>query len=139
MRTLTAKLKENNLKVTPQRLAIYNYLVNTNKHPSAEMVYNEIKDEFPSMSLATVYKTLSSLTLAKLIQELNVGEDSYRYDANIEFHPHIICTDCHQVYDYYTINPLQQLKSDIEAETGFSIQSEQIYFFGKCKNCIDKK
>lgn len=135
MITLTEKLKANNLKVTPQRLAIYSLLSKTDKHPSAETIYNELKETYPTMSLATVYKTLSSLKLANLIQELNVGEDSFRYDANTEFHTHIICTKCNRVFDFHSPHLLENIKKDIESKTDFNILHEQVYFFGTCKDC----
>ena len=103
MNTLAANLKQNHLKVTPQSLAIYSYLINTTAHPSVETIYNDLKEEYPSLSLATVYKTVASLRDAHLVTEFNVGEDSHRYDANTSFHPHLICTRCHCVVDY--LNP----------------------------------
>ena len=60
MNTLAANLKQNHLKVTPQRLSIYSYLTNTTAHPSVETIYNDLKEEHPSLSLATVYKRCSS-------------------------------------------------------------------------------
>ena len=85
MNTLAANLKQNHLKVTPQRLSIYSYLTNTTAHPSVETIYNDLKEEHPSLSLATVYKTVASLRDAHLVTEFNVGEDSHRYDANTSF------------------------------------------------------
>lgn len=135
MNELALKLKSTNLKVTPQRLAIYNLLVNTTKHPSAESIYNELKPQYPTMSLATVYKTLASLKIANLVQEINVGEDSFRYDADIYFHPHIICTRCYEVYDYHGPVELSPLKSTISQNLDFDIEAEQLFFYGCCKDC----
>lgn len=135
MIVLTERLKSNNLKVTPQRLAIYSLLSKTYKHPSAETIYNELKETYPTMSLATVYKTLSSLKLVNLIQELNVGEDSYRYDANTNSHPHIICIKCNNIFDFHSINVIEDVKKDIEEKTEFELLYEQVYFYGICKEC----
>ena len=74
MNTLAANLKQNHLKVTPQRLAIYSYLINTTAHPSVETIYNDLKEEHPSLSLATVYKTVASLRDAHLVTEFNVTD-----------------------------------------------------------------
>ena len=101
MNQLAENLKANKLKVTPQRLAIYTYLMNTTSHPTVETIYNDLKEDFPTMSLATVYKTVASLRDVHLVKEFNVGEDSNRYDANTDSHSHLICTKCHNVYDYY--------------------------------------
>lgn len=135
MNFITQKLKENNLKVTPQRMAIYKILISTNKHPSAEMIYNELKEDYPAISLATVYKTIFSLKSAGLIQELNVGEGSCRYDADTKFHVHVICTKCNNVFDYIINDVFMGLKNDIEKDLEFELISQQLYFYGKCKNC----
>lgn len=126
--------KKNNLKLTPQRYAIYNYLLSTKSHPSAETIYNDLKEDYPMLSLATVYKTLKTLTSIGAIQELNVGEDNFRYDANVESHPHITCIKCLRVddmenIDFSIIDKMVQEKSD------YIIKSHQLYFYGICKNC----
>lgn len=135
MKKLTEKLKQKNLKVTPQRLAIYHNLYNTDKHPSAEGIYNALEQSYPTMSLATVYKTLDVLKKANLIQELNVGEDSFRYDANTDLHSHLVCKHCKNVYDVVHIESLEKLKAEISATSGFDVEREQIYFFGICQYC----
>ena len=70
---VTALLREQGFKVTPQRLAVYNALSHTTAHPNAEMLYRELQPYYPTMSLATIYKTLSILCEVGLAQELNVG------------------------------------------------------------------
>jgi len=138
MDEITKKLREHNLKVTPQRLAIYNMIINTNKHPSAETIYNTIKTDYPTMSLATVYKTVASFKLVNLIQELNIGDESIRYDGNTEFHAHLICTECKEIFDYKIPDFLKDAKNNIEKDMNFEFLYEQIYFYGICKNCKNK-
>lgn len=138
MNSLIKDLKNNNLKVTPQRLVIYNYLLNNHIHPSAEIIYNSIKEENPTISLATVYKTLKSLKGANLINEINIGEDSFRYDAQVSPHFHIVCKKCNCIKDYFPQDmPLKSLRKDIENGTGFELTSEQMYFYGLCENCTN--
>ena len=84
MRQTAEILKEKGLKVTPQRIAIYNMLKNTKEHPSAEGIYKALEQDNPTMSLATVYKTLDSFESVQLVQQLNVGEGYARYDAEID-------------------------------------------------------
>lgn len=134
MEQLAALLKSKQLKVTPQRLAIFGVLYNTVEHPSAETIYRALQATHPTMSLATVYKTLDTLKKADLIQELNVGEDSFRYDANIDSHPHMICTQCHQVSDLHT-DVLNDIMTRAQAVTDFEIETEKIFFYGKCSSC----
>lgn len=139
MDILIKNLKANNLKVTPQRLIIYNYLATNLIHPSAETIYNSIKESNPTISLATVYKTLNSLKDANLIQEINIGEDSFRYDFQIMPHSHIVCTTCNDIIDYFpdkTFN--NSTKVIIEAATDFKIDYQQMYFYGTCPECLKK-
>ncbi len=135
MKLLIQQLKSHSLKVTPQRLAIFQMLYSTKKHPSAEMIYKELQESHPSMSLATVYKTLDTLKKSGLIQELNVGEDSFRYDANIESHPHIICVKCHEVFDLTCLDSIQALRDEVAQQTEFLMLHEQLYFYGMCTAC----
>lgn len=136
MDILIENLKNNNLKVTPQRLTIYSYLYNNHIHPSAETIYNNIKEQNPTISLATVYKTLKSLKDANLIQEINVGEDSFRYDVQIAPHNHIICTKCKRIIDYFPQEDfIQNIQNKVAKETDFKLSSNQMYFYGTCKNC----
>ncbi|NLM13748.1 MAG: transcriptional repressor [Epulopiscium sp.] len=137
MKELAQRLKEKNLKVTPQRLAIYQMLSNTEEHPSAETIYKALETTHPTMSLATVYKTLDALKKVHLIQELNVGEDCFRYDANTKSHPHIVCISCHEVYDMESID-LGDIRSNIEKETNFQLVDEKLYFYGICPKCQKK-
>lgn len=134
MEQLAALLKSKQLKVTPQRLAIFGVLYNTVEHPSAETIYNALQTTHPTMSLATVYKTLDTLKKSSLIQELNVGEDSFRYDANITTHAHMICNVCHEVSDLHT-DALSNIIATAQAETDFEIETEKIFFYGTCSNC----
>lgn len=136
MQHIAEVLRNKNIKLTPQRLAIYKVLYNTTAHPSAEMIYQELLPSHPTMSLATVYKTLDSLKQAGLVQELNTGGDSFRYDAVTTFHPHMICLECNNVYDLHT-DSLNDLCSTVQDETDFELQKCQVYFYGKCPSCKD--
>ncbi len=135
MLELTNILKDHNLKVTPQRLSIFKMLKNTTAHPSAETIYTSIHEEYPTMSLATVYKTLDALVKHGLVQQLNVGEDSYRYDADTLPHPHIKCTSCHKVVDMYRVKSVELLRKEVAEMTQFKLSHEQLYFYGTCPEC----
>ncbi len=135
MKILIQQLKTHSLKVTPQRLAIFKMLYETTKHPSAELIYKELQETHPSMSLATVYKTLDTLKKSGLIQELNVGEDSFRYDANPHSHPHIICVKCHEVYNLSLLTSMEILRQEVAKQTEFVLLHEQLYFYGLCTVC----
>lgn len=135
MLELTAILKNHGLKVTPQRLSIFKMLRNTQAHPSAETIYKSLQEEYPTMSLATVYKTLDTFVQQGLVQQLNVGEDSYRYDADTSEHSHIQCTKCKCVKDLPPLTHLSELRAEVQKATGFSLSHEQLYFYGLCTDC----
>jgi len=98
MEKFSQKLKSENLKVMPQRIAIYKFLCETNTHPTTEKIYISLKNLYPTMSIATVYKTLTTLKKAHLIQELSLNDSRFRYDTNTDFHSHLICTCCKSIY-----------------------------------------
>lgn len=135
MNNLAESLKANKLKVTPQRLAIYTYLMNTTSHPTVETIYNDLKNDFPTMSLATVYKTVASLRDVHLVKEFNVSEDSNRYDANTDFHSHVICKKCHNVFDYFGNIDIQKNIQELQELSGFKIDAYDINFYGVCEKC----
>lgn len=134
MDNLTALFKEKNLKLTPQRYAIYKYLKLTKSHPSAEMIYEALRPDFPTMSLATVYKTVKTLIELGLVQELNVGEDNFRFDANVDTHPHIVCTSCGRVDDIEDA-VFEHLNEEVENYTNYKVNTHKLYFYGVCPNC----
>jgi Fur family peroxide stress response transcriptional regulator len=93
--------KELGIKVTPQRIAIYKELASTDQHPSTETIYKKIKDYYPNISLTTVYRTLETFEKLGLISVVNVLYNAARYDANLDPHHHIVCTECKKVEDVY--------------------------------------
>lgn len=134
---LTTILRSNGYKVTPQRLAVYEVLANTKSHPSAEMLYNELRPKYPSMSFATVYKTVEILNKINAIQILNTGEDSFRYDADISDHHHVQCTCCGKVEDLFNVD-YSGIMAQAEKESGYKLSGHQFYFYGVCENCRKK-
>ncbi|WP_110954012.1 transcriptional regulator PerR [Anaerosinus massiliensis] len=135
---ITSLLREKGFKVTPQRLAIYSVLYNTTEHPSAETIFNQLQPHYPTMSLATVYKTIEILREIGLVQVLNVGEDSFRYDANTKNHPHIRCTVCKRVDDIYDVE-LSEFVNKIAEKTAYQLTGQQFYFYGICPSCQSKQ
>jgi Fur family peroxide stress response transcriptional regulator len=126
-------LREKGYKVTPQRIAIYKALLNTKSHPSAEMIYNELQPHHPTMSLATVYKTVEILREMGLIQILNAGEDSCRYDADTSMHPHVRCMHCGRVDDLYVDS--SEFIEEVALKTNYRLIGQQFYFYGICPDC----
>ncbi len=127
-------LKEKGYKVTPQRIAVYEVLRNTKEHPTVEAIYNKLQPTYPTMSLATVYKSLEMFKDLNLVQELNVGEDKFRYDANVNPHPHITCVSCGRVDDVYD-EMFFNLSDQVADKTGYKITGQKLYFYGHCPEC----
>ncbi len=134
---LTAILRESGYKVTPQRLAVYETLAATHEHPSAEMLYKTLRPKYPSMSFATVYKTVEILNRLHVIQIINTGEDSFRYDADISDHHHVQCTCCGKVEDLFNVD-YSGIMAQAEKESGYKLSGHQFYFYGVCENCRKK-
>lgn len=134
MNNLTSIFREKKLKLTPQRIAVYKYLMSTKEHPSAEVIYKALQQDYPTMSLATVYKALKTLVEVNLVQEINVGEGNFRYDANVIPHPHIQCIRCSKVDDINGIY-FSNLNDKVKSFTDYKVIANQVYFYGICKNC----
>ncbi len=128
------KFRDNNLKSTPQRTAIYQALVHSTAHPTAEDLFAQVSPTFPMLSVNTVYYTLGVLRTAGLIQEVNIGHDRARFDANLSPHHHLICVGCHTIAD--VMDPrLNRLSSPSGIPKDFEITSHQVAFRGYCGTC----
>ena len=137
MKEIAAIFKAKKLKLTPQRLAVYRYLMGTKKHPSAETIYKALQEDYPTMSLATVYKAINTLVDVGLIQEINVGEGNFRYDFNAEPHPHIQCIKCGRVDDLENLD-YTHLNEEAQKHSNYRILSNKMYFYGICEECQNK-
>lgn len=138
MDNLTNIFKEKKLKLTPQRIAVYNYLKSSTEHPSAETIYKSLQELYPTMSLATVYKALKTLVEVGLVQEINVGEGNFRYDGNVCAHPHIQCLSCGKVDDIKDVC-FSNLNDEVKQYTDYEVLANQVYFYGLCGICKGNK
>ena len=123
--------KKNNLKITPQRINIYSYLVSTCEHPTVDTIYKNIKNIMPAISIATIYKTLNTLVESNLVKIINVCEENFRYDANINPHGHIKCTVCKKIKDISVNNDF----SYIGENENFHVENFDLFLYGKCNTC----
>ncbi|MFW5710523.1 MAG: Fur family transcriptional regulator [Spirochaetota bacterium] len=117
-----------------QREHIFEYLKSTDSHPTAQMVFDGIRDEFPNLSLGTVYRNLNILVEQGKIKRLQHGSTFDRYDADIHEHYHFICRKCNRVYDL-ALNPKEDLEQIAQTESGHLVDEHKIDFFGICKEC----
>jgi len=131
-------LRKRNFRITPQRIAILKILSLSDRHPSVENLYEQVKRDFPTTSLATVYKTVSLLKELGEILELGFPEGSNRYDGNKPYpHPHLICIKCRKIIDP-DLESFEGLTEELTLETGFQITSHRLDFFGICPDCLEK-
>ena len=106
---ILTKVKGRDFRLTPQRLTIIRILAGSEDHPSVDEVYQEVKAQFPTTSLATVYKTISLLKELNEVLELGFPDGSNRYDGNRPYpHPHAICTKCRKIM-YPEISSVDEL------------------------------
>lgn len=122
------------IKVTPQRIAIYKELASTDQHPSTENIYKKIKDYYPNISLTTVYRTLETFEKLGLISVVNVLYNAARYDANLDPHHHIVCTQCKKVEDVYD-ESLTNLDVSDKTLGDYRIEGYSVLLSGVCSAC----
>jgi Fur family transcriptional regulator, peroxide stress response regulator len=136
--TLIKKLKDSDHKITPQRLAIARSLVDLKDHPSVENIYEKLKTDYPTMSLATVYRNVMLIKSLGEVLELGFPDGSNRYDGMKPYpHPHVICVRCRKIIDP-DLSTLQDMTKEVAHKTDFTILTHQLTFFGICGNCKSK-
>jgi Fur family peroxide stress response transcriptional regulator len=135
----TKRLKEIGLRVTPQRQAILRLLDGNRTHLSAHGVYREILKEYPGISFATVYNTLSRLAEAGKIQELDIDPDKKRFDPCTTPHYHFYCRLCGKVLDIVCDIPFPANLDPPDTRTldGHRVDAIQLNFKGVCKDCTE--
>lgn len=132
---MLAKLRSRDFRITPQRLAVLRILAASEGHPSVEEIFERVKTEFPTTSLATIYKTIALLKELDEVLELGFPDGSNRYDGNKPFpHPHVICTKCKKIMDSQVAG-LDALRAEISKRTGYKILHHRLDFFGLCDEC----
>lgn len=122
------------LSVTPQRLAIYHALITSRQHPSAEDIYKRIRRQYPTISLATVYKTLETLEQEGFISKVTPLHETARYDANRTRHHHFICVKCHAIEDFST-EALEQLQLPRDVIGDWRVLDYTVQVLGVCREC----
>ncbi len=137
--TIIRKFRENNHKLTPQRLAVARILAKSEGHPGVESIYEQLKEDFPTMSLATVYRNVMLIKSLGEVLELGFPEGGNRYDGNKPYpHPHVICVRCKKIIDP-NLTGLQDLTQEVAAASGFKILTHRMDFFGLCEECLSSQ
>ncbi len=125
------------LKHSRQRDSIKNFLMTRTDHPTAETIYENLRREYPKISLGTVYRNLSLLTEIGEIQTISTGVGPDRFDGNMEPHYHFICKQCGRVIDL-EMQGIDHI--NLLAQHGFSgtIESHTVFFSGRCEKCLSE-
>ena len=136
---IAERLREWGVRVTPQRLAIAEAVLNSADHPSVQQIYERVRDHFPSMTLATIYSTLDVLERSGLIQQLPFPQFS-RYESNLDPHVNLVCVQCGNVMDA-TVGQetVVRLKEQISSESNFHVAWQRVDFHGWCRRCAAQR
>ena len=135
---MTEVLRSRGHRITPQRLIILNILAESKNHPGVEHIYETVRKDFPTVSLATVYKTMTLLKSLGEVLELGFADSGNRYDGNMPYpHPHVICTRCRRIVDPEP-TALEELSQHVEDKTGFRITHHRLDFYGLCPYCQEE-
>ena len=136
---MLSKLRHHQFRLTPQRLSVLKVLAASEGHPSVERIYENVRSEFPTTSIATIYKTITLLKQLDEVLELGFPDGSNRYDGHKPYpHPHLICTKCKQIMDP-DLGGLEELKREVVKTTGFQISNHRVDFFGVCQECQSRR
>jgi Fur family transcriptional regulator, peroxide stress response regulator len=130
---LTELFRARGLKVTPQRLRIFEALHDTREHPTAEAVHAQVRQEMPTISLRTVYQTLHDLAAMGELSQLDLGTGSTRFDPNLDQHHHLVCQRCGRVHDLQA--DFTAVRVPVGHEHGFRVSTTEIVFRGVCADC----
>lgn len=131
------RLKSSGVRITPQRHAVLEYLIEAEIHPTADDIYKALEGKFPNMSVATVYNNLRVFKDIGLVKELTYGDASSRFDYNTTKHYHVICESCGKIVDFHYPS-LDEVEALAETVTGFKVSHHRLEIYGTCPDCKEK-
>lgn len=124
------------LRYSRQREAIMSFLMSRKDHPTADMVYQNVREEFPNISLGTVYRNLTLLSDLGEIQRLHLNDGTDHFDADTSEHYHFVCSCCKKVIDLEVKN-LDIIKGLAQESFNGTIDGHVTYFYGTCNICSE--
>ena len=134
--SIIQKLRQKGFKITPQRLAIIDVLIeNETVHPGAYLIYDEAKKRSKGLSLSSVYATLNEFSRHGIIKTLQFDRIENRFEMNLEEHINLICEKCGKIIDYKIPPSINQ--REIAQETGFMVIDKRMEYYGYCPDCIN--
>jgi Fur family peroxide stress response transcriptional regulator len=127
-------LRKKGYKATTQRIAICRFILYSRDHPSAQRIYDEVRKIHPTVSLATVYKTLQILAEQGLVQELDLPESQARFDSCMKPHINLVCLQCGNIQDFDD-NAAREMVERVAAKAEFKWTGQRLDIYGICKTC----
>ena len=129
------RCREQGLAFTFQRQVIYEAVVDSRGHPTPELIYEQVRQRIPSISLGTIYKNVKTFLDSGVLKEVTLHHGSLRLESNMTPHHHLVCSSCKAIFDIEdsALEPVHLPTSELPK--GFSIQQCRVEFVGLCKNC----
>lgn len=135
---IESRCREMDIRPTYQRLEIYLELAKAVDHPTAEMLYQRLKERFPTISPDTVYRTLAVFSLRGIIHKVETGESQARYEVVYKQHCHLICRRCQEIVDFNWPSMDSVMLPD-QIKSWGKIDSRSVVVYGICGKCIKKR
>ena len=129
-----AKCKENNLRMTTQRMAVYEEVVGSEDHPNADAIFRKIQRKYPTISFDTVNRTLQTFSEIGILNVVEGHGDPKRYDPNVDSHHHFKCVRCNRIVDFYD-DSYDRLKFPKQFQKGFVVLGRKVVLEGICDRC----
>jgi len=130
--------RKEGLKITHQRLEIFKELLNSHDHPTVEKLYHRLQPKLPTISLDTVYRTLTTLEKHDLVVRVETEESQARFEGRMEEHHHAICRKCGKITDFYWQFPDEAGLPDEILHWG-RIVKKSLTLHGLCEQCIPEE
>ena len=137
MKTFTEKCKEKGLRITPQRSLIFQILSEACDHPSADAIYQRVREKMPNVSFDTVYRTLLSFTELGLVSLVEGYGEQKRFETDTKNHHHCRCIKCHAIIDFCE-DSYDAIKVPAELSKKFSVINKRVVLEGICSKCKGK-
>lgn len=135
--SIVKALREKGIKLTPQRLAIIEVLIERNDdHPGAGVIYREARKKIRRISLSTVYATLGEFSRRGIIKTLQFDQMENRYEGNLAEHVNLICKGCGKIIDYEA--PISLDPAKVAKKTGFQMLDSRLEYYGYCRDCAGR-
>ncbi len=128
------KCRKAGLRVTPQRVAVYQQVLGSKEHPSASMVFEQVRKRFPDVSLDTVNRTLATITELGLARVIPGCGGAKRFDADLTSHQHLRCVKCGKIIDF-EFPAFDNMKLPREVREDFTVLTKTVYVQGICNKC----